>query len=539
MDKRTTLAIVLSLLVLFVYSMLAPQPSLPPAGDFQTTENKELKEKSETSRTVVSQGSSEAPSAPESPPEEEEIHHLETAKLRLAFSTAGGALKEAFVKTHDHLIPVTDVFALPAYRNRSFTLEEVGADKVVFALNDTASGLRVVKEYRLGNDYLVTAKIRFQNISDMSKEKTLRSQAFLLDLSKLDKSDEISRRDQGLYEYSIASERGIVRQGNAYKFSSKNERKELAAVRWVGFRDRYFCAIVHPMFSTKNYVVEPLGEKKLKVEVETEGVRLSRNESVEYPASIYLGPQEMTHLGEYGEGFEEIVSFSGFGLFDFFAKLFYRALQALNTVIPNWGVCIVLISIAIYSVMYPLTSRGLRSMKKMQSLQPKMAEIKEKYKDNREKQSKAMMELYKEHKINPFGGCLPFLLQMPIFIGLYQVLWRSVSLKGANFLWIKDLSQPDRLFLLPFDLPLIGNEFNILPILMMVTMFFQQKLSSKSMATADPTQAAQQKMMTTFFPLLLGAIFYKLASGLTLYFITFYLLSTFTQWRISKTMPAT
>jgi len=148
------------------------------------------------------------------------------------------------------------------------------------------------------------------------------------------------------------------------------------------------------------------------------------------------------------------------------------------------------------------------------------------------------MGLYKEHKVNPLGGCLPMLLQMPVFIGLYQVLWRSVSFKGADFLWIKDLSQPDRLFIMPFKIPFLGNEFNLLPLIMMVVMFAQQKLSTKNIVITDPSQAAQQKMMTTIMPIFIGVIFYKFASGLTLYFTMFYMFSTFTQWKMSKVKKA-
>ena len=126
-------------------------------------------------------------------------------------------------------------------------------------------------------------------------------------------------------------------------------------------------------------------------------------------------------------------------------------------------------------------------------------------------------------------------LQMPIFIGLYQALWRDVSFKGAKFLWIKDLSAPDRLFHLPFTIPIVKSEYlNILPLLMVFIMMFQQKLSTKNMAVTDPNQRAQQKMMSLFFPILLGFIFYTFASGLTLYFTMFYLLSIITQLKMSK-----
>ena len=148
-----------------------------------------------------------------------------------------------------------------------------------------------------------------------------------------------------------------------------------------------------------------------------------------------------------------------------------------------------------------------------------------------------MMELYREQRINPLGGCLPFFFQMPVFIGLYQVLWRDVSFKGAHFLWIKDLTLPDRLFIFPYNLPFIGNEFNLLPILYGIAMFFQQRFSVKNMAGGDPQQVEIQKMMTKIFPFMLIFLFYKFASGLTLYFTVYFVFTTFTQWKISKMSP--
>ena len=135
-------------------------------------------------------------------------------------------------------------------------------------------------------------------------------------------------------------------------------------------------------------------------------------------------------------------------------------------------------------------------MRKMQEIQPKMENLRSEHKDNHQKLNKEMMELYKKHKVNPMGGCLPMLLQMPIFIALYQTLMRSVELKGASFLWIKDLSMPDKAFTLPHALPLLGNAINVLPILMIGAMMLQQKLSmAKTGAQTD-----QQKMMASIMP---------------------------------------
>ncbi len=177
----------------------------------------------------------------------------------------------------------------------------------------------------------------------------------------------------------------------------------------------------------------------------------------------------------------------------------------------------------------------MMSMRKMQQVQPKVKAIQERFKSDPKRLQTEMMDIYKKEKINPLGGCLPFLLQMPIFIALYQVLWRSAYFQGKNFLWIEDLAKPDRLFIMPFSLPFLGNEFNILPILMAMVMFAQQKISAKGLVIVDEQQAMQQKIMMYFLPIFIGFIFYKFASGLSLYFTVFYALSAFTQWKMIKT----
>jgi len=170
-------------------------------------------------------------------------------------------------------------------------------------------------------------------------------------------------------------------------------------------------------------------------------------------------------------------------------------------------------------------------MKTMQALQPKIEELRKLYKDNAQKLNKEIMELYRQNKVNPLGGCLPLLLQMPIFFSLYQVFMRSIVLKGAHFLWIKDLSEPDRLFILPVSLPILGNELNILPLIMTIGMFFQQKMS---MATASSGSTEQQKLMMIIFPLMFGFIFYRMPSGLVLYWLINSTLMLLYQYRISR-----
>ena len=155
-------------------------------------------------------------------------------------------------------------------------------------------------------------------------------------------------------------------------------------------------------------------------------------------------------------------------------------------------------------------------MKEMQKLQPEIEHIRKAYSDNSQKMNKEIMELYKKHKINPVGGCLPMLLQLPIFMSLYQVLLRSSALQNARFLWIRNLAGPDAAFSIPQKLPIIGNNINILPILMAIAMWGQQKLSQGGGKEASE----QQKMMSTIMPIMFGLIFYNMPSGLVLYWFT-------------------
>lgn len=172
-------------------------------------------------------------------------------------------------------------------------------------------------------------------------------------------------------------------------------------------------------------------------------------------------------------------------------------------------------------------------MKEMQVLQPRIEELRKTCKDNPQKLNKEIMELYREHKVNPLSGCLPLLLQLPIFYALYQAFMRAVALKGARFLWIKDLSEPDRLMVIkriPSTLPMIGNELNILPIVMAILMFYQQKSTLVSSASSGSQE--QQKMMMVLFPLLFGVMFYRMPSGLVLYWLINSALTFFYQLRI-------
>ncbi len=433
-------------------------------------------------------------------------------------------------------LPVTGIVGLADFNQREFRLESRTETSAVYVYDGPEARIQKVFDFAL-NDYLIDITINIERKREMSSLDINNIEAFRLDISRLDKKLK-SSRDLSLFEYSALIDNKVHAKGNIVKYAGRDEKfifgnikdiEKTGNLQWLGFRNRYFAFILSPRFINNGYSLEKTSDSTLNQSIT---VNPDKNNSFKFKA--YYGPQNLAVLRESGENFDKIMRFSGIGIFDAVAKGIYFVLNTLHKFIPSWGLCIILLGVLIYGITYPLTLKSMASMKKMQSLQPEIAKLKEKYKDNPQRLSKEQMELFKEHKINPMGGCFPIILQMPVFIGFYQVLWRSVMLKGASFLWIKDLSQPDRAYIFARTYPLIGNELNILPFLMGIIMFFQQKISQKNMNVTDATQASQQKMMMIFLPIMMLFIFYHAASGLTLYFTFFYLLTIFTQWRISK-----
>lgn len=299
-------------------------------------------------------------------------------------------------------------------------------------------------------------------------------------------------------------------------------------VKFIGVREQYFCAILDPVEENYSAWVQKINPQESKVGVTAQGVTILPGERHTQRFKVFIGPQDSKMLTAICPDWTFLMHY---GAFNFIAHLLLQLLQLLQSFSHNWGISIIILSFIIYILLFPLSLKQMRSMKEMQKLQPKIEELRKMYKDNPQRLNKDIMQLYREHKVNPLGGCLPLVLQMPIFFALYQLLSRTVFLKGASFLWIKDLSAPDRLFLLPVSIPMIGNEINILPILMMLIMFFQQKFT---MPSANTASSEQQRIMSILFPVMFGVIFYHMPSGLVLYWFVNSFLMFFYQLKINK-----
>jgi len=234
------------------------------------------------------------------------------------------------------------------------------------------------------------------------------------------------------------------------------------------------------------------------------GFTLAPGETMTQSFTIYAGPKLYSSLKKLGHGEDEIMNFGKFG---FISKLLLSFMNWLHSITGSYAVAIILLTICVRGVMWPLQNRATQSMKSMQSLQPKMAELREKYKDDPTRMNQELMKIYKDYGINPFSGCLPMFVQIPIFFGLLSMLGTAIELRGSHFLWVHDLSQPDTIA----HMPGFGWPINILPLCMAATMLVQMQLTPKS------GDQMQQRMMM-FMPLIFIVFCYNFASALALYY---------------------
>ena len=249
--------------------------------------------------------------------------------------------------------------------------------------------------------------------------------------------------------------------------------------------------------------------------------------------SLYLGPLEYERIKNLGVNLESIMDF-GWAIIRPISKSVLWVLKSMNKVIPNYGVILIIFSILVKLIVYPLTKRSYQSTQAMQAIQPEINSLKEKYKNNPTKLNQATMDLYKKKGVNPLGTCFPMLLQMPLLFALFTVFRSTIELRGEPFVfWIKDLSAPDVIFYLPFKVPLYGDYVCALPILMALSMFAQQKMMQPTAATGP--QADQQKIMQYFMMGFFFLLFNSFPSGLNLYYTLFNVLTIAQQKLTTKT----
>jgi YidC/Oxa1 family membrane protein insertase len=300
---------------------------------------------------------------------------------------------------------------------------------------------------------------------------------------------------------------------------------ERGAYSFAGLQDTYFAALLLPdskeSIQVKTFKDDVVPQKDAPAEPFV-GVAVGDGDKNEF--SVFVGPKNVDILNSVDSRLTQLIDW---GWFWFFAKPLFYSLHWLNDhVLRSYGWSIVVVTIVINILLLPLRFKSMKSAKKMQALQPLIKAINAKYKDvgmrdpRKAEQNQEVMELYKKYGVNPMGGCLPMLIQLPILYAFYKVLNVTVELRGASWLWVADLSQPE-------SLPI-----HILPIVMIITQFMMQKM------TPSPGADASQAKMMRFMPLLFGFLFYNMSSGLVLYWLTGNLVGIVQQWLMNKRTPA-
>jgi YidC/Oxa1 family membrane protein insertase len=283
-------------------------------------------------------------------------------------------------------------------------------------------------------------------------------------------------------------------------------------VAWTAIEEKYFISAIIPGEVRPAEVRRSPGPGILSYKLIYPYMQLSPGESRAFSFALYIGPRDIDILHRQNAQLERTIDF---GWFDIISKPLLLTLKFLNGFLHNYGISIIVLTIIIKILFWPLTNKSFKSMKGMQKLQPEIAALKEKYKDNREEFAKKQMELFKRYKVNPLGGCLPMLLQIPVFIALYRALMDSIELRHATFIpfWINDLAAKDPTY--------------IAPLIMGASMFLQQKMTP---TTVDPSQA---KIMM-FMPVIFTVMFLNFPAGLVIYWLVNNLISIAQQMYINK-----
>ena len=465
-----------------------------------------------------------------------ELERIETDVFALGFNPMGGLISELSLKQYPTSIERPDDFVemlntsnlnffayqnglagdenLPNHNSR-FNLEFIGfesnteedKDHLIAIFNHTKNDISVKKIYKIElNSYLINVEYIIENNS---------SSAIAVHNYEQLKRKVISSRNGLIYTYAGAVFSTPENRYEKFDFDDLLDQsiKEKSLNSWIGNMQHYFVsALIPPPSSGYSYYSKTFPKtNEYTVGLVSDGHNIEPNTSINLESAFYVGPKTQPVLQKIAPGLDLTVDY---GILWFLSKPLFITLSFIHEIVQNWGWAIILLTILIKLIFYPLSAAGYRSMAKLKTVQPKMMAIKERYSNDKTQMNQAMMKLYKDEKINPLGGCFPILIQIPVFIALYWVLLESVEMRHAPFIgWIVDLSSKDPFF--------------VLPVLMGLSMWVQQKLNPPPV---DPIQA---KVMQ-FLPIMFTAFFAFFPSGLVLYWLANNVLSILQQWRITQ-----
>lgn len=517
--------------------------------------------------------------APEAAPADDALetvaemtHVLESDLARFHLTNRGAGIKIAELKDQarhfegDDFITINENASHPVgalssgpgqFDNTNWNVTEKSAEKITFETK-TPAGFTISKTYRLpGPDRDAHEIMLEMSVRNESQTPLVLADQFLYagsaaPLHLNEWSMQIGMfwlQSNGDFEYETVDHYGGRKVLGIFgKNEIESDEFSLESLRWAGVNDQFFVTIVQPenaheatLWGSRFPVVvegdEEASTKKRMFAAEA-GIGLpplSMNpgdqQTLRY--HLYLGPKEFSRLKGLGEEKQLVMHYDEIPIFGWLfgwaikplASWLIMGLVFLKGYVGGYGLAIILITLMIRLIIWPVYAKSARSMKRMSKLTPMMKEIREKYEDNPQKMNEETMKLYRTYNINPLGGCLPMFIQLPIFLAFYRMLWSAAELRHESFLWVDDLAMPDTMFMIPgLDIP-----FNLLPILMGITSFIQIAITPK---TGDKTQ----QMIFMLMPLIFLVICYNFAAALALYWTTSNAFSILQTWLMNK-MP--
>lgn len=518
MEKRAILAVILSLLVLIGYQYLIPTE--PPVIKEKPASISGAREKETVPATVQS--------APEEQKAEGAVQALpardivvETDTARVVLTTKGASVKSWALKRYKdkatggspvELVPQkTEQLGLVSMENGNWVPDTLSytSDKESLKGPGNVSftavrpdGIKITKTFTfIEGSYKAKVGVTYENTS-----AAVITEKPSLSISMLSRAE-----DRGIlyHELTYLSGKDLKR---TYADKIKDEKVGSGKMEWAFLGDKYFITALIPSKEAEVYS-KKVSDELYDAYLVSQPLQVKPGETRGEEFEIYFGPKEIDILKEAGHKLERTIDL---GFFDLVAYPLLLSFKWMYKVIPNYGWVVILLTVIIKVVFWPLSQKSYKSMKDMQKIAPLMEQLREKYKDDKERLNREVIELYRRHKVNPLGGCLPMILQIPVFFALYAVLNGAVELRHAHFiLWITDLSARD--------------PYYVTPILMGGTMFIQQRMTPSS---ADP---AQQKVMM-IMPIIFTFMFLNFSSGLVLYWLVNNVLSIGQQHYVNKYM---
>ena len=449
--------------------------------------------------------------------------------VQMIAADSPGAIALAFTTPQSHLVDTRTIFFESSFEGDTLVVEDAPRS-LTFVAPIAEGAIRLTYTFQPG-EYEVLMAIEQTNPSSFS---TTEGYEVIWDggIPFTEDDPDNEAESTGAYARSGGEVESILLKDDAY------EEKRLAGdVTWTAIKTKYFTAVVIPSSPTRG--AELLGERMGTRgqpdlwETYTTRLALDQPDGVD-EFRLYIGPMEFYRITAYQLGLYDMVDY-GWDFFEWITRplakfIFIPTFTFLARFIPNYGIVIIIFSILIKLVLYPLTKTSYRSMARMRELQPRMEEIKQKYGDNPQKQQEEMMKMYKDTGVNPLGGCLPMLLQYPIIIALWLYLPQSIEIRQQGFLWANDLSAPDVILNLPFTIPLYGNFVAGFTLLMGISMIVQMRMQM------NPATNPQAKIFTYVFPVMIFAIFNRLASGLSLYYLVYNIVTAIQQKWINRSI---